>query len=113
MMRGDGLLVEATVTTSVDQPGKQLRIVAMARRFAEQPHHRARRLADVRFEVGVELVRRRVARVERERAAEGLLGAGFAVGRPVDVLADDAMAPSEPGPRRGEARVAIDRLLIE
>ena len=42
---------------------------------------RARRLADVGLEVRVELVRDRQPRVERERAAERLLGARLAVGR--------------------------------
>ena len=69
-VRGDRLVEEPAVAAGVDESGEQLGIVAVAVGFAEQAHERSLRLADVRLEVGVELVRDRQARVELERAAE-------------------------------------------
>ena len=79
-VRRDRLIEEAAVAAGVHQPGEELRIVAVPVRFAEQPDERVLRLADVGLEIRVELVRDRQARVERERAAERLLGARLAVG---------------------------------
>ena len=76
-----GLFVEAAVAAGVDEPREQLRIVAVAVGLAQQAHERRLRLAHVRLEVRVELVRHRKPRVELEGAAEGLLGARVAVGR--------------------------------
>ena len=81
--------------------------------LAQQPDDRSCRLADVCFEIRVELVRDREARIERERAAKRLLGAGLAVGRALDVFADDPMAASELGPGGRESRIEVEALLIQ
>ena len=96
----------------MNETGEELRIVAVPVRFAEQTLERPRRLTDVRLEVGVELVRDRQPRVERERTAKRFLGARLAARCDVDVLADDAVAASEPGPGRGEARIDLQTLLV-
>ena len=53
------------------------------------------------------------ARVELEGAAESLLRARLAVGGRVDVLADDPVAPAEPGPGRSEAWVQLQAALVQ
>ena len=68
-------VVESAVATGVHEPREQLRIVAVTVGLAQQAHDRSLRLADIRLEVCVELVRDRQARVELEGAAERLLGA--------------------------------------
>ena len=45
----------------------------------------------------------RQPRIQREGAPEGVLRVGFAVGRPVDVLADHAVAAAQLRPRGGKA----------
>ena len=40
-VRGDGLVVESTVATRVDEPREQLRIVAVAVGLAQQTHERS------------------------------------------------------------------------
>ena len=112
-VRGDRLLEQAAVAARVDQAGEQLGIVAVPARFAEQAAQRRRRLADVRLEVGVELVRDRQARVDGQGAAQRVLGPRVAARIGIDVLADDAMAAAEPGPRRREARIELEALLVE
>jgi hypothetical protein len=112
-MRGDRLLEQPAVAARVDEAGEELGVVAVAIGFAEQTDQRILRLADVRFEVGVVLVRDRQARAEREGAPEGVLGERFAVAAAVDVLADDAVAAAEPRPCRGEPRIEIEAALIE
>ena len=107
-VRGDRLLEQPAVAARVDEPGEQLRIVAVTPRLAQQPHERALGLADVGLQVRVELVGDRQPRVERERAAEGLLGARLAVGRAVDVLADHAVAAAEPRPGGREPRIELE-----
>ena len=42
-VRGDRLLVEPAVAAGVDEPGEQLRVVAVTARLAEQPHERRAR----------------------------------------------------------------------
>ena len=79
-VRGHRLLVEPAVTARVDEAGEELRVVAVADRLASRRTSACSRVSDVRFEVGVELVRDRQPRVELERATERLLGALFAVG---------------------------------
>ena len=79
MVRGDRLLVEATIAADVNEPGKQLRIVAMADRLAQKPNERSLRLPHVGLELRVKLVRHREPRVELERPAERLLRAGVNV----------------------------------
>ena len=74
-VRGDGLFVQAAVAARVDEPGEELRIVAVTVGLAEQAHQRAVRLTDVGLEVRVELVGDRQPRAQRERAAERVLGA--------------------------------------
>ena len=49
--------IQAAIAAGVNQPGEQLRIVAVTVGLAQQPHEGALRLTDVRLEVGVELVR--------------------------------------------------------
>ena len=113
LVRGDRLVEEPAVAAGVDEPGEQLRVVAVAVRLAQQPHDRARRLADVRLELRVELVRHRQARVELERAAERVLGARLAVGATLDVLADHAVAAAELRPRRREVGIQLQAALVE
>jgi hypothetical protein len=56
------LLEEAAVAARVHQPGKKLGIVAVTFGFADEADQRILRLAHVRLQVGVELVRNRQAR---------------------------------------------------
>jgi hypothetical protein len=112
-VRGDGLLEEPAVAAGVDEPREQLGIVAVARGLAQQPHDRPLRLADVRLQVRVELVRHGEAGVDLERATEGLFRAGLAVRRGLDVLADHAMAAAEVGPGGSEARIQLQAALVE
>ena len=112
-VRGDRLFVQAAIAAGVDEPGEQLRIVAVTVGLAQQAHDGCLRLADVRLQVRVELVRDRQPRVEREGAAEGVLGAQLAVGRGVDVLADDAVAATEVRPRGSEPRIELEAPLIQ
>ncbi len=112
-MCGDRFIVQAAVTTRVDQPRKQLRIVAVTRRFAQQAYDGLWRLPDVGFERCVELVRHRQARIERQRALECLLRIAFAVNGALDVLANHAVAPTEVSPRQCETRIQFERAQIE
>ena len=112
-MRGDRLFVESAVAAGVDEPREQLRIVAVTTGLAQQAHERPLRLADVRLEVCVELVRDREARIELERAAEGVFGARLAIWCAFDVLADHAVAATEVSPRGSEARIQLQAALIQ
>jgi hypothetical protein len=66
--------VEARIPARMDEARKQFRVVAVARRGIQQPNHRARGLADVGFEIRVELMRDGQLRIQLERAIEGLSG---------------------------------------
>ncbi len=112
-VRSDGLLVQAAVAARMYESGEEFGIVAVALGFAEQAHQCARRLADVGFEVGVELVRDREPRAQRERATKRFLGSCLAVGRRLDVLANQAMAPAKVGPCRRETGIQFDARAIQ
>ena len=104
---------EPAVAAGVHEPGEELGIVAVAGGLPQQPDDRSFRLADVCFEIGVELVRDREVRIEIEGAAKRLLGAGLAVGRALDVFPDDAMAPSDLGPGGRKTRIQVEALLVQ
>src|SRR3989442_9620076 len=70
-VRGDGFLVQSAIATGVDEPGEELRIIAMTIGLAHEAHERSMGLTDVRLEVCVELVRDRQTRGELQGAAEG------------------------------------------
>ena len=109
LVGGDRLLEEPAVAAGVDEPGEELGVVAVALRLAQQPHERRPRLAGLRLEVRVELVRQREPRVELERAAQGLpRRAPSLSGRAVDELADHAVAAAELRPGGSEARVELE-----
>ena len=102
-VRRQRFLVETGIPARVHQAREQLRVVAVTRRGVEQADDRALGLADVGFEIGVELVRDRQLRVQLERAVVGLPGPFDAAGRRLDVLADQAIAAAQPRPRRARS----------
>ena len=109
----DRLLVEPAIPARVHEPGEQFRVIAMPARFAKQPHDGLLGVPHVGLEIGVELVRDRKPRVQRERAAERFLGTLFAVERAANVFADDAMTPADVRPRRSKAGIELDTALVQ
>ena len=109
---GDRLCVEPAVATGMNEPGEQLRIVAMTVGFVQQAHDGSRRLADVRLQIRVELVRHRKSRVDLERLPERLFSVRLALGSARDVLADHPVAATEVRPRRSKPRIQLQAALI-
>src|SRR5262245_19958155 len=85
----------------------------MASRLVQESGQRFADPARIGFEIGVELVRQRQARIQFDRTDECFLGTVFAAGRRVDVFPDDAVATTEMRPGWREGRVELDALLIE
>ena len=110
---GDGLVEEAAIAARVHEPREELGVVAMTLGLAEQPHQAALRLADVGFQVRVELVRHRETRTQRECAPERLLRPAVAVGLGLDVFSDQAMAAAQAGPRGSEPRIQLEAALVQ
>jgi len=112
-VRRQGFLVETGVPARMHKTCEQLRVVAMPRGFVEQPHDRTTGLAGVGFEIGVELVRDRQLRIQFERAVVRLPGPFHAVGRCLDVLADEAIASAQASPGRRVAWIERDAALVQ
>src|SRR5687767_1793303 len=104
-MRGDRLIVETAVPAGVNQAGKELGVVAMAGGLAEEARQGVLRAAGVGLERGVELVRDRQPRIERNRALERVFRQRLAVGQVLDELADHAVTTAKVGPGRCETRI--------
>ena len=113
LVRGHGLLVEPAVPGGVDESREQLGVVAVPPPFAQQAHQRVQGVAGVRLEARVEAMRHGQARVEVQRAAEGLLRPRLAVPGVVEVLADHPVAAAQARPGRSELRVQLQAALVQ
>src|SRR5687768_2852317 len=110
---GDRLCIEPAVATGMNEPGEQLRIVAMTVGFVQQAHDGSRRLADIRLEICIELVSHRKTRVELERLPERLFSVRLTLWSAHDVLADHPVAATEVRPRRSKAWIQLQAALIQ
>src|SRR5262245_62751867 len=110
---GDGLGVEPAITAGVDESGKQLWIITVTVGLPQQAHETPLRFPKVRLEVCVKLVRYRKSWVELEGAAKRFLCTLFAIGRPFDDLADNAVAAAKVSPRGSEIWVQLQAALIQ
>ena len=110
-VRRDRLIEEPAVAAGVHESGEKLG--SLPWRAASPSNGRPLVPTDhVCFEIGVELVRDREARIEIEGAAKRLLGAGLAVERALDVTPDDAMAPSDLGQAGANRGSRSEALLV-
>src|SRR5262249_14579564 len=109
----DGLIVKSAVPTGVDEAGKKLRVVAVTLGFAKEAYESSLRLPHVCLEIRIEFVRDGQVRIERERPSERGFRPGLTGFLDIDVLANHTVAATQLGPRRSEARIQSQAVLVQ
>src|SRR5262245_19369086 len=112
-MCGDRFLEEAALLACMDQAGEKLWIIPMTTGLVQPATECVVRMARIRLEIRVVLVRDREPGAQLERAAQCFLGASFDVRGTTHELSENAQGATQLGPCGGEARVELHAALIQ